>query len=134
MSINVATRDFSLGDVLSVMTGRGLAPYANIRLILNWMSGESLHQHQLPRVAEECQPALRAQHPELAAIVVPDGLQGKDACLAWLDTQAAQYGAMHPVVPLASEDHTRIDPIAEFRTMAPNVPILPVVLPQGDAR
>ena len=61
------TKDFHVGDVLSITTGRLLSPsgIGGVYEILNWMTGESLFTHQLPRVGREAQPVLRAAFPQL---------------------------------------------------------------------
>ena len=60
-------KEFSLGDVLSITTGRLLSERRmdGIYDILNWMTGDNLFTHQLPRAAKECKPWLIEQYPQL---------------------------------------------------------------------
>lgn len=130
-----AARDFDLGDILSITTGRLVSRrhIDGVYDILGYMTGESLFTHQLPRASRECEGPLLAQHPQLAEVVVPDDFGGsKEAVYAWLDEQAARYGATLPVAPLAADDHTPIDPITELRMMRPDVPIIAVEVPTDE--
>jgi hypothetical protein len=141
MSGDTGTRTFHLGDVLSITTGRLVSPrhMEGIHGILDWMTGDSLFTHQLPRAMDECQGPLLAQHPDLAAIVPPetfgDGSKdgAKEAVDLWLAEQVAAYGETREVAPLAGGEHTRIDPITELRTMRPDAEIIGVVVPDGAA-
>lgn len=84
--------------------------------------------HQLPRVSRECAPSLREQFPDLAAVEVPEDLEGEAAVMSWLSGIVAQYGETRAVRPLDPEDHTRINPITEMRMMRPDMPIVGVVV------
>ena len=99
--------------------------------ILNWMTGDNLMTHQLPRACGECEGPLLAQHPDLAAIVPPETFGGKEDVDRWLAEQVAIYGETREVAPLAAEDHTVIDPLDELRAMKPDAEIITVVVP-GD--
>lgn len=132
----MSTRAFHLGDILSVTTGRLVSPrhIDGIYDILNWMTGDSLFTHQLPRAMDECSGPLLAQHPDLAAIKVPDEFgdgsrdSAKEAVDRWLAEQVAVYGETREVAPLDPADHTHIDPLAEIRAMAPHAEIVTVVV------
>ena len=60
-------RHFHIGAILSVTTGRLVAPNGieDVYSILNHMTGDNLFTHQLPRAGEECKPWLLRQHPQL---------------------------------------------------------------------
>jgi hypothetical protein len=128
------TRDFHLGDILSVTTGLLVSSrhIDGVYDILNWMTGDSLFTHQLPRAGEECKGPLLAQHPDLAEVQVPDAFTGKEHVLAWLAEQVERYGETRPVAPLAEVDHTRINPLDELRMIRPDAPVIAVDL--GDDR
>ena len=68
------TRAFSLGDVLSVTTGYlvSLRHVDGLYDILNYMTGDDLYTPQLPRALDECAGPLLTQHPDLAAVRVPE--------------------------------------------------------------
>lgn len=110
------TKDFHIGDILSVTDGHLVSPrhVDGVYDILNWMTGDNLFTHQLPRAARECEGDLRAQHPDLAEVVFPEGLTGEGPVTAWLAEQVAIYGETRPVRPIPSANHEHIDPLAEM--------------------
>jgi hypothetical protein len=107
---------FDLGDVLTITTGRLVSRdhIDGVYRILNHMTGDNLFTHQLPRAMDECRPDLLRQHPDLAAITVPDGIDSAETCAAWLDSLEPVYGSVRDVEPLHPDDHTQIDPLAEL--------------------
>lgn len=131
----VSARTFPLGDVLTVTTGVLLAErgIAAVYELLDYMTGNSLMTHQLPRAGRECAPWLVAQHPWLADIPEPKGLDSLEDCRAWLEPLADRYGAEVVVQPVPEGAHERRDPIAELREMAPDKPIV-VVREVGEDR
>ncbi len=129
------TKDFHLGDILSVTTGRLVSPehIGGVYNILGWMTGEDLMTHQLPRVSRECEEPLLAQHPQLAGVEVPEFAEGtRDemelAVMTWLATQTAIYGERLPVAKLHEDQHTEIDPLAEIAMIRPDLPVIAVEL------
>lgn len=134
------TRDFHLGDILSVTTGRLVSPrhIDGVYDVLNFMTGDDLMTHQLPRAAGECKEPLLAQHPDLRAIQVPYfGAESRDeaeeAVARWLAEQVATYGQTRAITPLAAEDHTHIDPITELQAMRENPQIVVIEVPDDRA-
>jgi hypothetical protein len=103
---------FSLGAVLSITTGVLLCPIDGVYRILNFMTGDSIYTHQIPRVSQECRPHLLRQFPALAEVdksgVTPDNWQ------AWLQALEATHGSLLAVEPLPPGEHYEIDPISEL--------------------
>lgn len=123
------SRMFGLGAILTVTTDRMLArDIGDIYELLNFMTGDNLFTHQLPRAAGECKPALLEQHPQLADIAVPD-LPDADAYMAYLADLEDAYDAQLAVTPLPDHAHTHIDPLTELADMMPDKPIIAVVAP-----
>lgn len=60
-----------------------------------------------------------------------DGSRGgaKDAVDRWLAEQVAIYGETREVRPLSDDEHTRIDPFTEMRTIKPDAEIITVAVP-----
>lgn len=123
-------REFDLGAILTVATGIVLAPVADVHELLDYMTGDQLFTHQLPRAMGECAPELLRQHPDLAAVDVPE-FDGEASVLRWLDGQVARFGPRRAVTPLREGDHTRIDPIAELKMHWPDVPVAVLEVPDG---
>lgn len=107
-------RDFDLGDILSITTGLLVSPrhMEGIYEILNFMTGDNLYTHQIPRARRECGPVLLLQHPQLADLDA-SGV-GPDNHVAWLAEQKAKFGHRLPVEPCAPGVHERIDPLSEL--------------------
>lgn len=85
---------FHISDVLSVITGRLLSRDGldGIYRILNYMTGDSIYTHQIPRALRACAPALKAQYPHLAdAAARWQGASTQEAIAAWV----AQFGPEH---------------------------------------
>lgn len=124
------SRQFHLGDILTVTTGKLVSPghVAAVHELLNFMTGDMLMTHQLSRAMDECQPGLLRQHPDLADVRVPSGLNGHAEVLAWLATQTVVYGEYREVASLPPEDHTRINPLTELAMNYPHLKVVPVVV------
>jgi hypothetical protein len=99
--------------------------------LLGYMTGDELFTHQLPRASRECEPALLAQHPDLADVKVPDRFENEAAVWLWLAAQVDRYGMTREVSPLPAGDHTRIDPTAELRMLKPDVKVIVLGVPDG---
>lgn len=109
---------FHLGDVLSITTGKLVSPRRmdGIYDILNFMTGESLFTHQLPRASRACRPALLGQHPLLADV---DASEVHDPATAdaFLAAQVARFGETVPVSPLLPDAYEAMEPIEELVAM-----------------
>ena len=85
-------KQFHIGDVLSVTTGKALSPrrMTGMRDILGFMTGRDLYDFHIQRALEECKPCLLEQYPQLddvdTATVTPDNWQ------EWIDQQVARFG------------------------------------------
>jgi hypothetical protein len=128
-------RAFDLGTILTVTTGCLLSPkgMTGVYEILNWMTGDNLFTHQLPRASRECEQPLLDQHPDLAAIEIPAWPESVDRATveAWLAEQVARFGATRDVAPLAADDHTRIDPVTEMQQLKPGGFVVGIVPPEA---
>ena len=113
-------REFALGDVLSVINDGAILSERGvdgIYDILDYMTGENLHNHQSSRVLGECSPALREQLPNLAEVQIPELDRDPERLRSWLGQIALEHGEKHPVRPLPPEDHAVIDSFDELRAM-----------------
>lgn len=123
------TKMFHLGDILTITTDIMVSPngVGGVYEILDYMTGENLFTHQLPRAAGQCKPILLELYPGIAAVQVPDatnipeGMQ-EDFWKAWLAEQVLQFGEMLPVPKLVN--HTVMEPIAELLEMKPDATII----------
>ena len=129
---------FDISDVLSVTTGRLVSSrhMDGIYDILNFLTGDSLDTHQLPRAMEECEPWLRTTFPQLfgdnpviqKALSELDGLMDESddrpergAKIAeWVEVLRGRLNlpASLPVYEMGADMHTHSDPVEEAQAMA----------------
>jgi len=127
------TKEFHLGDVLSITTGRLVSPrhMDGVYDILNFMTGDNLFTHQLPRASDECKPYLIEQFPQLATpemdfavaelgemLKTKSGKAKVEKLVAgWLAKQIAKYGEKFSVKPIPKGAHQLKNPIVEAEEM-----------------
>jgi hypothetical protein len=104
-------RGFPLGEVLSIVTGKLLCDVGGLYRVLDFLTGEALMTHQLPRAARVCRPFLAQQHPDLAAIDASTvtATNWRD----WLACQVRQFGKTRTLRPIPREAWERKDPLEE---------------------
>ena len=102
------TREFHLGDILSITTGYLVSRrhMKGVYDILNFMTGDTLFTHQLPRAGDECKPYLLKQFsqfttPEMGSEVAElveifkttsDGDEKGKLVAEWLSQQGTRDG------------------------------------------
>ena len=95
---------YHLGDILSITTGHLVSPrhIDGVYDILNYMTGDNLYTHQLPRGSRECKLELLKQYPQLAGVdtstMTPSS--SKVNWKRWLDEQVTRFGEYLEVIPL----------------------------------
>lgn len=112
----LSTKHFPTLDALSAITGslvseRGIGA---VYEVLNWMSGEDLFTHQLPRVSQEAQAAALAFNPALAAACVEAEQVTRGNYSEWQAKWLSRYGETIQLPLLAVDQHERIDPLSEL--------------------
>ena len=122
-------REFSLGDVLCVSTGRLVSRRGMDAVydVLNFLTRDNLFTHQLPRALRECQPWVIRQHPQLAA--VDASAVNAENLETWLLEQEARFGSTLQLEPIPRDDHTVRDPLAEIAEMVGDKPIIVLGVP-----
>lgn len=126
------SRAFPLSDVLSVTTEKLLSRrhMDGIYDILSFMTGQSLFTHQLGDACDKAKAALLEQHPHLADVRPPDGLDQADL-MAWLVEAERVHGETIEVTPLADWQHR--DPIEDLCDKVGAEKVYVVPLPPADA-
>ena len=123
------TKQFDLGDVLSITTGRLLSPrlIKGVYEILDWMTNDQNYTHQLPRVRNECKPWLLRWFPALVGIDCDElglegtiGEKGIHYGCKWFVRQISKMKGLPmrmdiPQIP--QDDHERKDPYDELVIM-----------------
>jgi hypothetical protein len=82
--------------------------------VLNWMTGESVFTHQLPRISREAKPVLVAAHPQLAQAIDEAEQVNPDNWREWRQTWEDRYGPEIAVPKFTAATHERIDPLSEL--------------------
>lgn len=110
------TKDFHIGDILSITTGRLVSPrhIEGVYDILNWMTGESVYTHQIPRISLEAAPVLLAAHPSLAEAETDAEAVNVQNWQNFLAKMVARYGEKLPVPKMTAAQHESIDPMSEL--------------------
>jgi hypothetical protein len=128
---------FHISDVLSVTTGRLVASrhMEGVYDILDFLTGDQLFTHQLPRAERECTPWMRSQFPRLfpEEPIIAQALLDLDALMTEGDTReergakidqrverlrlALELPEMLPVYEMGADMHTHIDPFEEAQAM-----------------
>lgn len=82
--------------------------------VLNWMTGESLYTHQLPRVSREAQPVLLKMYPDLALTIAERDQVDAGNWRAWRAKWIERHGATMAVPKFTAADHEAIDALSEL--------------------
>jgi allophanate hydrolase subunit 1 len=131
-------KTFHISDVLSITTGKLVSSrhIDGIYDILNFLTGDNLYTHQLPRAMRECKPWLRSQFPSImedSPIItkllpvldakITNADKQKDrvqaACEQWVKMVQTEANLPEIVVvyEMGAEMHTHIDPVEEAQAM-----------------
>jgi hypothetical protein len=113
------SKQFHLGDVISAAFGVlvSLRHMDGVYETLNFLTGDSLFTHQLPRAGRAVQPYVLDQHPQLAPLVQAVEAVNTKNWREWLREQIALYGEYLPLEPLPKGAWLHVDPIAEAEAM-----------------
>lgn len=121
------TKTFTLAQILTVTHGRLLVEIGGVYEILNWLTGDELFTHQLPRASREAEGPLLGWFPELKRIDVgPWEISTEADVDAYMAELAEEYGTTREVPRLSPADHTAINPLAELAMHFPDTPVIVV--------
>ena len=107
-------KEFPTADVLSAITGYLICQINGIYEVLNYMTGESVFTHQLPRIGREATPVILTVHPELQAAIEEAKQITPDNWHEWRDRWIDRYGPTISVPKMTADQHERIDPMSEL--------------------
>lgn len=107
------TKQFPTEDVLSTITGRLIGKIEGVYQVLNWMTGESVFTHQLPRISREATPVVVAMYPHLQAAIDEAEQVNPDNWEAFRNLWLDRYGPVIAVPQFTTDTHERIDPMSE---------------------
>lgn len=128
---STTSRQFDLGDVLTITDGCLLSPrhMHGVYDILNFMTGDDIYTHQIPRAMRACRIALLAKYPDLANVdrstkITPETL------IPWLNIQKRIYGETLSVEPLAPQSWITVDPMLEAQALVGKDRVVSVEVPR----
>lgn len=119
----INTREFPIGVILSITTGRLCChQFSDMHEALDYLTGETLFTHQLPRAADAVRPVLFDQHPFLRDLQFPgdDVDNHRDPVgftMDWVNDVAERYGRTLIVTPAAPDVYEPKHPIVELDEM-----------------
>ncbi|ESY79658.1 hypothetical protein X739_00845 [Mesorhizobium sp. LNHC220B00] len=108
------TKEFPTRDVLSTIAGVLISEIGGVYEVLNWMTGESVYTHQIPRISREATPVVLKMHPQLEPTIAEAEHVTPDNYLEWRTTWEERYGLTIAVPKMTIAEHERIDPISEL--------------------
>jgi hypothetical protein len=106
---------FSIGQILSMGTGRLCCQMDGVYEVANFLTGDNLFTHQLVRAFKVCQPWVRSQCPWLAE--VDETGCTPETWKPWLAALTAKHGEFFELQPLPAGVWESQDPIAELVAM-----------------
>ena len=108
------TKAFPAADVLGIIMDRLFGDMAGLYAVLNYMTGENVYTHQIPRIAAEATAVLTAMSPVLLRAQEDAETITCDNCLEWLARWESRHGTTIMVPKFNAVQHERIDPLSEL--------------------
>ena len=106
---------FTTGEVLSAGTGILCCEMGGVYRILNFLTGESLFTHQLPRAMRACESWVKHQCPWINEV---DASQcSPETVVGWLAAIEAKVGKTHILKPLPAGGYEARHPLEELGDM-----------------
>lgn len=94
-------RIFSLGELLSITTGRLLCTMDELSDNVSWLVGEPVFTAGLPHASRVLTPYIYNTFPDLLDIEIPEDLAGEEACQEFLAELTDMYGNNYALSPLS---------------------------------
>jgi hypothetical protein len=108
------TKEFATRDVLSTITGRLMGDIGRVYEVLNWMTGESVFTHQIPRISREATPVVVATHPSLQQAIDEAEQVTQENYAKWRQTWEDRYGPTIAIPKFSADTHESIDALSEL--------------------
>ena len=118
---------FTTGEIISAATGRLCCDIGRVYVILNFLTGDNLFTHQLPRARRACEAWVKKQCPWLDEL-------NTEACNTenwkeWLAEAESKYGKEHDVEPLPIGEWERRNPLEELVNMVGKEKVIVIETP-----
>lgn len=120
---------FTTGEIISAGLGKLACDIEGMYKIMNFLTGDNLFTHQLPRAFLACEAWVIAQHPWLKEL--DESACNPETWRAWLDDAEARFGKTHELQPLPEGRWRSVDPIREaIELMEDKTKVIPVIIPE----
>jgi len=107
-------KEFDLGAILNITTSRLFTNMDDVYEVLNYLTGDSLFTHQLPRVMETAKPYVLSLYPQLEGVGVDVVINSFEEAKAFIDEQKKIYGDKLPLTPMSKiDDYSHIASLEE---------------------
>jgi len=108
------SKQFDLGAILNITTSRLFTNMDDVYEVLNYLTGDSLFTHQLPRVMETAKPYVLSLYPQLEGVGVDVVINSFEEAKAFIDEQKKIYGDKLPLTPMSKiDDYSHIASMEE---------------------
>jgi len=120
----IKSKVFSTGAVLTVIGGRLLCGMSEVYEILNFLTGDEIYTHQIPRAFDWAKERLLKQFPGLRDIDFSN--VGSENHKEFLSDLEDKHGVEMVVHAIENSDWNSINPIEELKQMMPDKPVIKV--------
>lgn len=108
------SKQFDLEAILNITTGILFTSMDDVYEVLNYLTGDSIFIHQIPRVMDAAKPYVLSLHPELEGVGVGVTINSFEDAKAFVDEQKKIYGNKLSLTPMSKTDgYSHVDPIEE---------------------
>ena len=112
--INKIQKEFDLGAILNITTKRLFTSMEDVYEVLNYLTGDSIYTHQLPRVMPLAKAYVLSLYPELTGVGDTVEINSFDDAKAFIKEQKKVFGNKLPLSPMEKNDgYSYVDPIEE---------------------
>ena len=113
--IEKKSKQFDLGAILNITTGRLFTNMDDVYDVLNYLIGNSFFIHQMPRIMDAAKPYILSLHPELEGVGVDVVINSFEDAKAFVDEQKKIYGDKLPLKPMSKTDgYSCVEPMEEI--------------------
>lgn len=103
---------FTTGEIISAGLGKLCCPMERVYNIMNFLTGDNLYTHQLPRAFHACEAWVKEQHPWL--LKLDEAGCNPKTFKNWLAAAELAYGMEHELEPLPPGKWQPCDPVSEL--------------------
>ena len=113
-------KEFDLGTILTITTNRLFTNMEDVYEILNYLTGDTIYTHQIPRVIPIAKTYVLSLYPELTGVGDTVEINSFDDVKAFINEQKKVFGDELPLSPMGKTDgYSYVDPIEEVIDMTP---------------